>query len=72
MNGIKVRIIKTNNQLKSAGYEKEDEINIYNDVLKDVYANPRWYLNNLHYLAVFRVSWGDYRYNRAILPQSND
>jgi hypothetical protein len=69
MNGIKVRLIKTSNQLRTSQYTRAEEIEIYDSVLQDVYDNPRWYIDNLDYICIFRLSWGDYRYNRAILPK---
>jgi len=68
MNGIKVRLTKNSNHLKKCEYTMEEEIIIYDTLLEDIYNNPRWYLDNLHSLPEFRLSWGNYRSKKAILP----
>jgi hypothetical protein len=40
--------------------ERPEEVAYYNEVLERVRANPRWYLNNLSELSVFRVSFENY------------
>lgn len=46
--------------LKNSGYSIEEEWEIYYYCLKDVYDNPRWYLDNLDRLPVFRVRFLNY------------
>jgi hypothetical protein len=75
---IKIQINKNNSWLCEAGYEKEEEIKIYDDNLKDVLDNTRWYLDNLDYLVEYRVFWGNYNKfdrkgrKRATLPFKSD
>jgi len=69
MNGIKIRLAKNSNHLRDAEYTPEEEVIIYKVVLEDVYNNPRWYLDNLSFLPEFRLSWGNYRNNRAVKPK---
>ena len=58
---VKVQFIPgTNNWLRNNGYDVFKEIEIYSRSLQDVYDNPRWYLDNLHTLSEYRVSWGNY------------
>lgn len=63
----KIKFMGKSQQLKDC-YTLDEEIEIYNDCLRDVHDNPRWYLDNLHMLASFRVSWKDYRYKYPTIP----
>ncbi len=65
---IQVRTKKTNNWLSNAGYTREEEGKIYDDLLEDVINNPRWYLDNFEYLSTFRVSWVEYQKTNATKP----
>lgn len=38
----------------------DEEGEIYDLVLQDLYENPRWYLDNFEDLRTFRVSWYSY------------
>lgn len=58
---FKVKTHKYNNWLKAAGYTRQQEIDIFNELLNDVIDNPRWYLDNFEYLHEFRVSWVHYK-----------
>jgi hypothetical protein len=68
MNGIKVKFYGNVNWLENAGYTIEEEAEIYDELLQDVYNNPRWYLDTLHYLPEFRVSWVDYKKQTVTKP----
>jgi hypothetical protein len=68
MNGIKVRLLDNRNWLCEAGYDVEQEARIYEELLKDVYNNPRWYLDSLEYMPEFRVSWVDYKKQKTTRP----
>jgi len=48
------------NRLDVCGFTKEEEHAYYLEVLRNVYARPRYYLDNLENLSVFRVSFIDY------------
>jgi len=50
----------TNSWLKYNGYTLMEEIDLYKCSLQDVVDNPRWYLDNLHYLREFKVRWKCY------------
>lgn len=43
---------------------KEEELNYYNTVLDSVIQNPRYYLDNLETLDVFKVSFINYHKKR--------
>ena len=58
---IKVKLMKNNNWLETAGYSLQDEERIYNEQLSDIYNNARWYLDNLDSLHEYRVSWQNYK-----------
>lgn len=60
--------MKESNRLKDNGYDEVEEAEIYDACLEDVYANPRWYLDNIEFLSEFRVSWEDYRTSTPTLP----
>ena len=49
--------MKNNNWLKDNGYSKEEEERIYNYQLQDILNNTRWYLDNIHFLKEYKVSW---------------
>jgi len=61
MRMMDVFLMKTNNHLKDNGYSLDEEEEVFNDCLKRVFDNPRFYLDNLLDLREFRVSWIDYR-----------
>ncbi len=57
---ISIKLFKHNNLLHCNGYSLDEESVLYDSLLRDVYENPRWYLDNLESLSCFRVSWGSY------------
>jgi len=68
MNGIKLKLSKQSNWLVDAGYTMKVQEQIYEDLLEDVIANPRWYLDQLSYLSEFRVSWINYAKQNVTKP----
>lgn len=66
--GINVRQHPGRGFLKDAGYSMKEEEDLYNQLLDDVYNNPRWYLDNLDYLSSFYVSWNDYKVTKITIP----
>jgi hypothetical protein len=38
----------------------QEQADIYDEQLKDILDNTRWYLDNLHYLGEYRVDWHTY------------
>ena len=65
---MKIALMKNNRSLTHNGYSQEEQGEIYDLLLQDLYDNPRWYLDNLQYLSVFYVNWKNYRYNTPVLP----
>jgi hypothetical protein len=65
---MKVAFLKTNNNLVDNGYSEEEQEQLYDLQLQELFENPRWYLDNLDYMPVYRVSWNDYSLNTATLP----
>lgn len=65
---IRLSLLKNNSWLKDSHYDIEDEERVYREQLKDVYNNTRWYLDNLDYMAEYRVRWNDYRSKTPTLP----
>ena len=57
---MKIKIMKHNNLLSVAGYDTDEEIKIYERQLKEIYENPRWYLDNAYKLPEYRLSWVSY------------
>lgn len=56
------KIAMDNNSMLSAnGYSIEEQEEIYSLLLKDIFNNPRWYLDHLEKLRTFRVSWHNYK-----------
>jgi hypothetical protein len=65
---MQLHLMKTRTNLSDNGYTLEDQEEIYNTLLEEVYANPRKYLDNLESFTTFRVSWGNYHGNPITLP----
>jgi len=65
---MKVKFVGISQNLGDAGYEIYDQADIYEQSLKDVYNNPRWYLDNLDSLKSFRVAWKDYKTKSCTVP----
>jgi hypothetical protein len=57
---MKVKFYGKSSWLKDAGYTLEEEEKLYDEMLKDVLRNTRWYLDNLDTLHPFRVRWHTY------------
>lgn len=57
---MEIKFVGKSQQLSDL-YSLEEQAGIYEQTLKDVFDNPRWYLDNLSFLASYRVSWKDYR-----------
>lgn len=68
MSGFKVKLVDKSSWLRDAGHTIQEESDIYDKLLEDIYNNPRWYIDNLSYLCEFRLSWANYRENRGIMP----
>ena len=66
---MKIYLLKNNNHLTANGYDIEEQGELYDSQLAEIYANPRWYLDNLEYMVEYRVSWHDYRNNRPVTPR---
>lgn len=64
---MKIKFSGRSQQLKD-NYTFDEEKQLYEDSLREVYENPRWFLDNLDKLSSFRVSWKDYRYTSPVLP----
>jgi hypothetical protein len=65
MVGVKIKLFPNNNHLIDNGYTLEEQEKLYDELLQDVIDNPRWYLDNLHSLRTFRVSWVAYGKGRS-------
>ena len=57
---MKIKLMKHNNLLRMAGYTTDEEIEIYEGQLREIYDNPRWYLDNAYKLPEYRLSWVSY------------
>jgi len=68
VNGIELSLPRNSNWLSDAGYEVKEQEDVYDQLLDDVIANPRWYLDQLSYLAEFRVSWVNYAKQNVTRP----
>ena len=54
--------------LKKNGYSIEEEADIYDTQLEDLYNDPRWYLDNLPYMQEYRLRWVDYKFSPSSTP----
>lgn len=70
MSQMKVRFLTSvsSSRLSEHGYTKEEEKEIFNQVLQDVYDNPRWYLDNLDYITTFQVFWASSKPRTVVIP----
>jgi hypothetical protein len=64
---MKVKFYGKSSWLKDAGYTLEEEETLYNEQLKDILRNTRWYLDNLDSLHPYKVSWHAYT-SRKVPP----
>ena len=71
MVGIKIKFRCDSSWLSASGYPIELQGEIYDDLLVDVYNNPRWYLDNFRMMREFRVAWGNYK-NPGITKRYNN
>lgn len=57
----------TSNYLNYSGFSKEEQSEIYEKQLNDIIENTRWYLDNLHYLVEYRVTYKNYTKPKKVL-----
>jgi hypothetical protein len=65
---MRIKLFPQNNRLSDNGYSREEEGELYLRQLQDVIDNPRWYLDNLHKMQEYRLSWVDYKKMDHSLP----
>lgn len=65
---MKIKFVGISQNLSDAGYEIYEQADIYEETLKDVYNNTRWYLDNLDNLKGYRVAWKDYKTKSCTVP----
>ena len=65
---LRIQFITNSNRLNVNGFTFDQEIQVYDKQLEDVYDNPRWYLDNLEYLVEYRLRWKNYNHTPATLP----
>lgn len=65
---MKLYLLKKRTNLRENGYSLEEEDDIYNQLLEEIYMNPRFFLDNLESMTTFRLSWGNYKSNTPIVP----
>ena len=65
---MKIRFSGKSQNLIDAGYSLKEQAQVYEDTLKDVYNNARWYLDTLEFMRSYRVSWKTYRGKKITLP----
>lgn len=62
-------MLGSSNHLGDNGFSLEEQGELYDATLDDVIAFTRWYLDNLDYLATYRVGWHNYRSKRGVMPR---
>ncbi len=67
-NGLELEFRGNSSWLTDADYSIEEQEEIYDMCLQDVIDNPRWYLDQLDYLAEFKVNWVNYTKQNATKP----
>jgi hypothetical protein len=66
---FKLRLfVGVNNDLSANGYSLVEQAVLYDDQLADLFANPRFYLDNLEFLPTYRVGWKNYRSRTPTIP----
>lgn len=65
---MKVRFHGRSQNLNDADYSMEEQMQIYDDNLLDVFNHTRWYLDNLESLKSYRVAWKDYKTKSCTMP----
>lgn len=66
---MKVALLRNNNHLSDNGYDLSEQEELYAAQLDELFANPRWYLDNLDSMVEYRVCWGNYRNNAPVSPR---
>ena len=61
MVGVKVKFRCDSSWLSESGYTIEQQAQLYDDVLTDLYNNPGWYLERFRMMREFRVGWANYK-----------
>ena len=65
---MKIPLLYNRGYLKDNGFSFDEEKEIYDTQLEDIYENPRWYLENLETLQVYFVRWHNYRSKGVVMP----
>jgi hypothetical protein len=65
---MKIKMHVTNASLKDAGYSIEQEAQIYDDQLQEIFDSPRTYLDNLASMVSYKVRWKNYKNTRPVVP----
>lgn len=68
LTGVKVHFETKSRWLKDLNYNIQEQAELYEQCLLDVYNNPRYYLDNLKYMQEFKVSWIDYKTQKITKP----
>jgi hypothetical protein len=65
---IKICIKESGDWLKSSGYSLAEEEEIYEETMQDILDNPRWYLDNVEWLATYMVRWKSHGSKTPTMP----
>jgi hypothetical protein len=65
---MRIKLFPQNNRMNENGYDRSQEAEIYALQLQDVIDKPRWYLDNLHKMQEYRLSWVNYKITKISLP----
>ena len=66
--GVRVYFRGKSRWLKDLGYTIQDEADLYDQCLQDIFNNTRFYLDNFHLMQEFKVSWTDYKSSKITKP----
>lgn len=66
---MKLNLFPQNNRLSDNGFSLQEEEALYERQLREIIANPRWYLDNLDNMREYRVSWVNYKYTKISTPR---
>lgn len=65
---MKIKLYYNTSWLSKGDYSKAEEAQIYEQTLKDLEADPRWFLEHLDEIPEYRVFWKSYQHGTATLP----
>lgn len=69
---MEIKLAKQSSWLSAAGYNREEQMQIYAEQLEDILKNTAWYLDNLQFMVEYRCDFISYSGKNQKLYKSMD